>query len=97
MRAWKTHWRWPAEPGALLIGERGGERLDGFHLGNSPLEIFASPDFAARTAIFTSSNGAQRLTACLHAYRALVGSVSNAADVVEWTRRAAEAEDARWC
>ncbi len=80
------------EPDALLIGERGGARLDGFQLGNSPREIFASPDFAARTAIFTSSNGAQRLAACLHAHRALVGTVSNAAGVVEWTRRAAEAD-----
>jgi len=80
------------EPDALLVGERGGERLDGFHLGNSPLEIIAAPDFAARTAIFTSSNGAQRLAACLHAHRTLVGSVSNAGAVVEWTRRTAVAD-----
>ena len=80
-----------SEPDALLIGERGGERLPGFQLGNSPLEVAASASFSGRTAIFTSSNGAQRLTACLQAYRTLVGSVSNAARVVEWARREADA------
>lgn len=81
-----------SEPDALLIGERGGERLAGFHFGNSPREIAASTDLTARTAIFTSSNGAQRLAACQHAHRTLVGTVSNAASVVEWTRRTAQAE-----
>ena len=80
------------ETGVLLIGERGGERLPGFQLGNSPLEVSASPSLTKQTAIFTSSNGAQRLSACLRAYRSLVGSVSNAAGVVEWTRRAVYAD-----
>jgi len=80
------------EPDALLVGERCGERLPGFHLGNSPLEAFSSPDLSCRTAIFTSSNGAQRLTACLHAHRTLVGSVSNAGPLIEWTRRTADTE-----
>lgn len=79
------------EPGALLVGERGGERLPGFHLGNSPQEVFSTPTVSYPAAIFTSSNGAQRLTACLRAHRTLVGTVSNAASVIEWTRREAEA------
>lgn len=77
-------------PDAVLVGERGGERLPGFHLGNSPLEVLASPRMDGRTAIFTSSNGAQRLIACTGAERVLVGSVSNATAVAEWTRAQAE-------
>ena len=78
-------------PDALLVGERRGERLPGFHLGNSPLEVLASPRLDGRTAIFTSSNGAQRLTACTQASRILVGTAANADTVAEWARREAEA------
>lgn len=74
------------QPDALLVGERQCERLPGFHLGNSPLEVLASPPLDGRTVIFTSSNGAQRLTACAGADRILVGTVSNARAVAEWTR-----------
>lgn len=73
-------------PDALLIGERGGERLPGFHLGNSPLEVLASPRMDGRTGIFTSSNGAQRLTTCTGANRTLVGSVCNATAIANWVR-----------
>jgi len=77
-------------PGALLVGERGGERLPGFHLGNSPLEVMASPRMDGRTAIFTSSNGAQRLTACDGADCVLVGAVANATAIAEWARAYAD-------
>lgn len=78
-------------PDALLVGERGGERLPGFHLGNSPLEVLSSPRMDGRTAIFTSSNGAQRLVACGGAHRVLVGSVCNATAVASWARPHADA------
>jgi len=79
-------------PDAVLIGERGGERLPGFQFGNSPLEVLASPRLDGRTAIFTSSNGAQRLTACRHAAHTLVGSVANATQLAAWVRQTAEVE-----
>lgn len=78
-------------PDALLVGERRGEWLPGFHLGNSPLEVLASERLDGRTAIFTSSNGAQRLTACHGAHHILVGTVANAHAVADWTRRQADA------
>lgn len=73
-------------PDATLIGERGGERLPGFHLGNSPLEVLASPRMDGQIGIFTSSNGAQRLTACTGADHTLVGSVCNATAIATWVR-----------
>ncbi len=78
-------------PDALLVGERGGERLPGFHLGNSPLEVLASPRMDGRTVVFTSSNGAQRLTASCLADRVLVGSVANASAVATFARPYADA------
>jgi 2-phosphosulfolactate phosphatase len=74
-------------PAALLVGERRGERLPGFDLGNSPLEVFSSPRMDGRTAIFTSSNGAQRLTACHGATQILVGTMANAEAISTWVRR----------
>lgn len=73
-------------PDALLVGERGGERIAGFDLGNSPLEVLASPSMAGRTAIFTSSNGAQRLTGCTGTPRILVGGMANVTTLTDWIR-----------
>lgn len=64
-------------PGTLLVGERGGQRLPGFDLGNSPLEIAQFAELPGKTAIFTSSNGAQRLTACQQAEHIFVASLCN--------------------
>ncbi len=77
-------------PGVLLVGERQEERLPGFDLGNSPLEVLAAPRMDGRTVIFTSSNGAQRLTACRGVDRLFVGTVSNAAAVAAYVRPYAE-------
>src|SRR5260370_27241060 len=40
----------------LLAGERGGEPIAGFHLGNSPLE-FTSERVGGRTVLLTTTNG----------------------------------------
>lgn len=73
-------------PGAMLAGERGGERLPGFDLGNSPLEALAHHGLAGATVVFTSSNGAQRLAATCGADRTLVGTVSTASAVADHAR-----------
>lgn len=41
-------------PGALLAGERGGLKVDGFDLGNSPLQ--SDPGGLSETLVFSSSN-----------------------------------------
>lgn len=73
-------------PDAVLAGERGGEKLPGFDFGNSPLEIVQAPGLAGKTVIFTSSNGAQRLTACVGAERVLVGTVCNVDALTAYVR-----------
>ena len=78
-------------PDALLVGERGGERLPGFYLGNSPLEVLAAPRMDGRTVIFTSSNGAQRLSACLGARHTFVAAPCNATALMLHLRAAGDA------
>jgi 2-phosphosulfolactate phosphatase len=69
-------------PGALLCGERGGLRIDGFDLGNSPFE-YPVPVVAGRTLIFASTNGSQALLAAAAARRRLLAAFVNARAVVE--------------
>ena len=55
-------------------GERLGDRIDGFDIGNSPLEY---RDLAGRRIITTTTNGTIALRACEKAERVLVGALLN--------------------
>jgi len=70
-------------PRALLGGERHGERIDGFDLGNSPLEY---REVGAARIITTTTNGTVALRACEHAERVLVGALLNLNALVEELR-----------
>ncbi|MDP7019796.1 MAG: 2-phosphosulfolactate phosphatase [Pirellulaceae bacterium] len=48
---------------ALLGGERGGERIDGFDLGNSPRE-YGSEVVRGKTIVFTTTNGTKAMQKC---------------------------------
>src|SRR5690606_10902414 len=72
-------------PDALLGGERHGDRIDGFDLGNSPLEYL---EVAGRRIITTTTNGTIALCACLGAQRVLVAALLNLAALVMEIRRA---------
>jgi 2-phosphosulfolactate phosphatase len=61
-------------PEILLGGERFGERIEGFDLGNSPFEYRASE---GRRIVMTTTNGTVALRACVGAARVLVGAVLN--------------------
>lgn len=72
-----------ALPEAILGGERHGERIDGFHLGNSPLEYGECADAVIVT---TTTNGTVALRACATAETVLVGAVVNLDAVIEHLR-----------
>ena len=63
-------------PDALLGGERHGERIEGFDLGNNPFEYTA---LDGRRIISTTTNGTVALRACERAGRVLVGALLNLA------------------
>lgn len=62
--------------GAVLGGERGGVRIDGFDLGNSPTE-YTPERVGGRPVIFTTTNGTAALLHASRASRVLVGSLCN--------------------
>ena len=64
----------------LLGGERGGEPIDGFHLGNSPSEYTAAR-VGGKSIVFTTTNGTAALVHARCAQRILVGAFVNATAV----------------
>jgi 2-phosphosulfolactate phosphatase len=65
----------------LLGGEREGKKIDGFHLGNSPLE-YTPEKVSGKTIIFTTTNGAVAIYKCRYATTGLVGSFVNLSSIV---------------
>jgi 2-phosphosulfolactate phosphatase len=63
-------------PSAVLGGERGGVRIDGFDLGNSPAE-YTRESVGGRTIVFTTTNGTRALAVCGGAERVLLGALVN--------------------
>ena len=63
--------RWPA---AVLGGERQGELIPGFDIGNSPREYTGLTD---RRIISTTTNGTVALRACERAKKVLIGALLN--------------------
>jgi 2-phosphosulfolactate phosphatase len=72
-------------PEALLAGERGGQALPGFDLGNSPREM-TREQVGGREMILTTTNGTQALAACRGAREIVTASFLNFTAVVERMR-----------
>lgn len=66
-----------AKRGALLVGERGGVKLDGFDGGNSPLE-YLGRDLKGMSAVISSSNGSRAVETASGADEMLLGAINNA-------------------
>ena len=78
-------WR-ERDPAALLIGERGGARCEGFDFGNSPSGIPAEA-VRGKRLIHTTSAGTQGVTRAVHADEIITGSLVNAAAVAAYIRQ----------
>lgn len=76
-------------PAAVLGGERHGERIEGFSVGNAPHEYL---DLAGRPVITTTTNGTVALRACERAARVLVGAMLNLGALADELRRTQPAE-----
>ncbi|HML47500.1 MAG TPA: 2-phosphosulfolactate phosphatase, partial [Clostridia bacterium] len=68
--------------GALLGGERGAVRIDGFDLDNSPLN-YTADRVSGRRLIMTTSNGTRALAAARPADRVLLAGFINVSAVAE--------------
>ncbi len=67
----------------LCGGERGGVKIAGFDLGNSPLEYGRSA-VQDRTLAFTTTNGTQAIASCLTADQIALGSFVNITALVNF-------------
>ena len=76
--------------GVLLGGERGGLRIDGFDLGNSPLE-YSRARVAGRRIVITTTNGTAAVDACKDASEVLIGAIVNRAAAAARARELAVA------
>ncbi|MCX7429756.1 MAG: 2-phosphosulfolactate phosphatase, partial [Planctomycetia bacterium] len=79
-----------SDSGVLLGGERGGLRIDGFDLGNSPLE-YARARVAGRRIVITTTNGTAAVDACTAASEVLIGAIVNRAAAAARARELAVA------
>jgi 2-phosphosulfolactate phosphatase len=66
----------------LLGGEREGKRIDGFDLGNSPLE-YTTEVVKGKAVVLATTNGTKAITMSQGAREILVASFVNMASVVE--------------
>jgi 2-phosphosulfolactate phosphatase len=64
-------------PGWLLIGERGGKKIEGFDYNNSPTEI-EKADLQGKTVVLTTHAGTQGLVNATFSEELLTGSFVNA-------------------
>jgi len=69
----------------LLAGERNAVRIEGFDLGNSPLE-YASERVRGRGIVLTTSNGTAAFSKVAAASAVLVGCLANLSAAVERAR-----------
>lgn len=68
-------------PNFLLCGEKDGEKIEGFDLGNSPLE-YGSGVVKGKTIILNTTNGTKALSRSSMAEMVMVGSFLNLKSVV---------------
>jgi 2-phosphosulfolactate phosphatase len=67
----------------LLAGERGGDPIEGFDLGNSPLEC--TPErVGGRTLVLTTTNGTRAMLKAGEAEAAAVAALTNVGAAARW-------------
>jgi 2-phosphosulfolactate phosphatase len=69
----------------LLCGERDAVKIEGFDLGNSPLE-YTPEAVGGKTLLITTTNGTRALRACTGARSVFLGSFLNVQSTVEATK-----------
>lgn len=76
----------PRRGDVVLGGERGGLRIEGFDLGNSPLE-YTPEAVQGKTVILTTTNGTRALLTAKRADGVIAASFGNISAAAEWLRR----------
>jgi len=72
--------------GFVTAGERGGQKVDGFDLGNSPFE-FMDHLLNGKDLAFTTTNGSQAILSVTDAKTVLLGSFLNLSATADFLRQ----------
>ena len=83
-------------PGSVLIGERGGARIEGFDYGNSP-SVMTREAICGRTILHTTSAGTQGVVNAAGAEEIITGSLVNAAAIAAYIAQRQPAEVSLVC
>lgn len=73
-------------PGSVLIGERGGKKVEGFDYGNSPSSVERGY-ISGKTVLHTTSAGTQGIVNAVNADEIITGSLVNARAIAEYIKR----------
>lgn len=73
----------------LLGGERGGKIIEGFHIGNSPME-YVPETVRGKSIVYTTTNGSLAVTRGRFAKRLVVAAFVNVGRVVEFFEEVGE-------
>lgn len=77
------------DPSSYLIGgERGGEKIKGYHLGNAPRE-YSRETVAGKTIILNTTNGTGAILNARSAEHVVIGCFLNARRVIQFVREKA--------
>ena len=82
-QAWQLKQQYPA---AVLCGERGGAKVEGFDFGNSPSQL-EHADLTGKAVIHTTSAGTQGIANAVHAEEILGGCLLNAEATAAYIRK----------
>ncbi len=74
------------ESGYLIAGERNGQKVEGFDLGNSPFDYMDPANKGKKVAV-TTTNGTQAIEKSLSGDHIIIGSFLNISAVADWVRK----------
>ncbi|MCA6074143.1 2-phosphosulfolactate phosphatase [Fulvivirga sedimenti] len=74
------------EHGYLIAGERNGQKVEGFDLGNSPFDYMDPANQGCKIAV-TTTNGTQAIEKSLAGEHIIIGSFLNISAVANWIRK----------
>jgi 2-phosphosulfolactate phosphatase len=76
--------RYAQDDEVIIAAERGGEVVDGFEYGNSPLSYINNPKIIGKTLVLTTTNGTQAIDAAKEDGELVIGSFCNLKVLSEW-------------
>lgn len=76
--------RYAEDDDMIIAAERGGEVVDGFKYGNSPLSYINNKEVVGKTLVLTTTNGTQAIEAAKNDGDLVIGSFCNMKVLSDW-------------